>query len=201
MPKLSSIWSYAVAVLSVALALAAGVLLDTYLQTAPYVSLFLCAILFVAWFGGIGPGLLAAALAIIASEYCCLPPWSGLPLVRGDRIQLQQVIINLVNNGVQAMSNITDRPRLLSVRTRPHESDQVLVAVQDAGVGIETEDSNRLFTAFYTTKSDGLGIGLSICRSIILAHGGRVWASRNDGPGMTFQFTLSTDRSEVSSLA
>jgi C4-dicarboxylate-specific signal transduction histidine kinase len=126
---------------------------------------------------------------------------SGLPLVRGDRIQLQQVIINLVSNGVQAMSNITDRPRLLFVTTRPHESDQVLVAVQDAGVGIETEDSNRLLTAFYTTKSDGLGIGLSICRSIILAHGGRVWASRNDGPGMTFQFTLSTDRSEVSSLA
>jgi K+-sensing histidine kinase KdpD len=75
MPKLSSILSYAVAVLSVALALAAGVLLDTYLQTAPYVSLFLCAILFVAWFGGIGPGLLAAALAIIAFEYYCLPPF------------------------------------------------------------------------------------------------------------------------------
>jgi PAS domain S-box-containing protein len=115
---------------------------------------------------------------------------SDLPPVRGDRIQLQQVIINLVVNGVQAMATIRDRARLLIVRTRRHEADEVLVAVEDAGVGIEPENTSRLFSAFYTTKPTGLGMGLSICRSIIEAHGGRIWASRNDGPGMTFQFTV-----------
>jgi len=115
---------------------------------------------------------------------------SDLPPVRGDRIQLQQVIINLVVNGVQAMATVRDRARLLTVRTRRHEADQVLVAVEDAGVGIEPENTSRLFGAFYTTKPTGLGMGLSICRSIVEAHGGRIWASRNAGPGMTFQFTV-----------
>jgi PAS domain S-box-containing protein len=115
----------------------------------------------------------------------------GLPAVRGDRIQLQQVIINLVINAVQAMATVTDRVRVVVIRTQPHESDQVLVAVEDVGIGMAPESLNRLFSAFYTTKPDGLGMGLSICRSIIEAHGGRVWASRNDGPGMTFQFTIS----------
>jgi C4-dicarboxylate-specific signal transduction histidine kinase len=118
---------------------------------------------------------------------------SDLPLVRGDRIQLQQVVINLVNNGVEAMAKITDRPRQVFVRTRPHDEDQVLVAVQDAGVGITPEEADRLFTAFYTTKPGGLGMGLSICRSIIQAHGGKVWAVPNDGPGMTFHFTVAAD--------
>jgi signal transduction histidine kinase len=113
--------------------------------------------------------------------------------VRGDRIQLQQVVINLVNNGVEAMAKITDRPRQVFVRTRPHDEDQVLVAVQDAGVGITPEEADRLFTAFYTTKPGGLGMGLSICRSIIQAHGGKVWAVPNDGPGMTFHFTVAAD--------
>jgi PAS domain S-box-containing protein len=115
---------------------------------------------------------------------------SGLPLVRGDRIQLQQVIINLVINGVQAMAMVTDRARALVIRTQRHEAGQVLVAVQDVGIGIEPENLDRLFSAFYTTKPDGMGMGLSICRSIIEAHGGRVWASRNTGPGVTFQFTI-----------
>ncbi|TCK88771.1 ATP-binding protein [Paraburkholderia sp. BL9I2N2] len=117
-----------------------------------------------------------------------------LPLVRGDRIQLQQVIINLAINGIQAMVAGIDRARVLTIRTERRESDQVLVAVQDVGIGTEPEGLDRLFAAFYTTKPDGMGMGLSICRSIIEAHGGRVWASRNIGPGMTFQFTLSAYR-------
>ncbi len=115
----------------------------------------------------------------------------GLPSVRGDRIQLQQVIINLVINAVQAMATVTDRARVVIIRTQQHESDQVLVAVEDVGIGMAPESLNRLFRAFYTTKPDGMGMGLSICRSIIEAHGGRVWASPNIGPGMTFQFTIS----------
>ncbi len=115
----------------------------------------------------------------------------GLPSVRGDRIQLQQVIINLVINAVQAMATVTDRARVVVIRTQQHESDQVLVAVEDVGIGMAPESLKRLFRAFYTTKPDGMGMGLSICRSIIEAHGGRVWASPNIGPGMTFQFTIS----------
>ena len=112
--------------------------------------------------------------------------------VRGDRIQLQQVIINLAINGFQAQAAVTDRPRALSIRTQECDSDKILVMVQDAGVGVESENSHRLFSAFYTTKPDGMGMGLSICRSIVEAHGGRLWASRNSGPGMTFQFTIPT---------
>jgi len=113
-----------------------------------------------------------------------------LPPLRGDRIQLQQVIINLVINGFQAMSMVTDRRRILFVRTQQQGSDHALVAVQDAGVGIEPENLGRLFSAFYTTKPDGMGMGLSICRSIVESHGGSVWATPNAGAGMTFQFTI-----------
>ena len=113
-----------------------------------------------------------------------------LPPVRGDRIQLQQVLINLVVNGVHAMAALVDRPRVMAIRSEPHAAQQVLVAVQDAGVGIEPDNMKRLFSPFYTTKVDGMGIGLSMCRSIVEAHGGRIWASPNAGPGMTFQFTL-----------
>jgi PAS domain S-box-containing protein len=119
---------------------------------------------------------------------------SGLPFVRGDRIQLQQVIFNVAINGVQAMAAVADRPRVLCIRTKLLEPDQVLVAVEDGGDGIEPENLNRLFSAFYTTKPNGLGMGLSICRSIIEAHGGRIWASRNADRGMTFQFTISAFR-------
>jgi PAS domain S-box-containing protein len=116
-----------------------------------------------------------------------------LPLVRGDRVQLQQVIINLVVNGIQAMATVKDREPVLLIRTQRPQSDHVLLAVEDVGIGMEPENLNRLFRAFYTTKPNGLGMGLSICRSIIEAHGGRIWASRNAGPGMTFHFTISVD--------
>ena len=116
---------------------------------------------------------------------------SRLLPVRGDRVQLQQVLINLAVNGMQAMTTVRDRDRVLIMRTQPHQSDRVLVAVEDVGIGIKPENADRLFSAFYTTKPDGLGMGLSICRSIVEAHGGRVWASPRTGPGMTFQFTIS----------
>jgi signal transduction histidine kinase len=102
---------------------------------------------------------------------------------------LQQVIINLVMNGMEAMADITDRPRNLIIRSR-RDADKVVVAVEDSGVGIQPDAADRLFTSFYTTKPSGLGMGLSICRSIIEAHGGRLSASPNVGPGATFQFSL-----------
>jgi C4-dicarboxylate-specific signal transduction histidine kinase len=113
-----------------------------------------------------------------------------LPAVCGDRIQLQQVIINLAINGFQALAPVEDRPRVVSIRTEEVDPKQVVVMVEDAGVGVEPENASRLFSAFYTTKPDGMGMGLSICRSIVEAHGGRLWASRNNGPGMTFRFTI-----------
>jgi signal transduction histidine kinase len=101
-------------------------------------------------------------------------------------------------NGMEAMVAVTDRPRELVIRSRRHEDEQVLIEVQDAGIGIDPENVNRLFNAFFTTKSDGMGMGLSICRSILEAHGGRIWASRNTGAGATFQFTLPSPRETVS---
>jgi signal transduction histidine kinase len=121
-----------------------------------------------------------------------------LPPVLADRVQLQQVIINLVINGIQAMESVTGRARELCIRSRPYEADQVLVAVEDCGSGIDPEHLDRLFNAFFTTKRDGMGMGLSICRSIIEAHGGRVWASGHAGPGATFQFTLPSRRETAS---
>ena len=115
---------------------------------------------------------------------------ANVPPVLGDRVQLQQVILNLVMNGVEAMASVTDRSRELLIRSRQHESDQVLVAVQDSGIGIDRENLEKIFNAFYTTKSQGMGMGLAICRSIVENHGGRLWAVPNDGPGATFQFTL-----------
>jgi PAS domain S-box-containing protein len=114
---------------------------------------------------------------------------SGLPAVVGDRVQLQQVIINLVMNGIEAMAGVAEQRRRLAVRSRLGEG-QVLVAVQDAGTGIDPQNANRLFSAFYTTKSNGMGMGLSISRSIVEAHGGRIRATNNDGPGATIEFTV-----------
>ncbi len=115
---------------------------------------------------------------------------ADLPPVLGDRVQLQQVILNLVMNGVEAMSSVSDRPRELLISSRRHESDRVLVAVQDSGIGIDPESLKKIFDPFYTTKSQGMGMGLTISRSIVENHGGRLWVVPNDGPGATFQFTL-----------
>jgi PAS domain S-box-containing protein len=111
-------------------------------------------------------------------------------VILGDRVQLQQVIINLVINGIEAMQCIADRPRDLTIRSGRNETDGLFLSVTDCGVGISSEHANRLFTAFFTTKSSGLGMGLSICRSIVEAHGGRLSACGNEGPGATFQFIL-----------
>jgi signal transduction histidine kinase len=110
--------------------------------------------------------------------------------VLADRVQLQQVLINLVINGIEAMQQVTDRPRELVIRSRLDDADHVLVTVEDCGIGISAENADRLFNAFFTTKSGGMGMGLSICRSIIEAHGGRLSASSNVGPGATFLFAL-----------
>jgi len=115
---------------------------------------------------------------------------AALPPVVADRIQLQQVILNLVVNGIEAMQPVTDRPRELVIRTRHDDAGQILVTVTDCGVGVATENAERLFDAFYTTKASGMGMGLSICRSIVEAHRGRLSVCRNIGPGTTFQFTL-----------
>lgn len=113
-----------------------------------------------------------------------------LPLVAGDRMQLQQVILNLLRNASDSMSGVEDRPRQLLIGTKRDDADWVRVSVKDAGVGFDPQAAERLFQAFYTTKDDGMGIGLSVSRSIIEAHGGRLWATSNDGPGATFSFSI-----------
>jgi PAS domain S-box-containing protein len=114
----------------------------------------------------------------------------NLPPVSGDRVQLQQVILNLVLNASDAMSDVNDRPRQLVIRTEREEGNRVRLSVQDAGIGFDAQTADKLFDAFYTTKSDGMGIGLSVSRSIIESHDGRIRATRNDGPGATFSFSL-----------
>ncbi len=115
---------------------------------------------------------------------------NGLPLVQGDRVQLQQVILNLIVNAVEAMSGASERARELLIATGKDASNAVLVVVRDSGSGLDPEGLDRLFEAFYTTKPSGMGMGLSICRSIIEAHGGRVWATANVPHGAVFKFTL-----------
>ena len=113
-----------------------------------------------------------------------------LPPITGDRIQLQQVILNLLRNASDAMSTVDDRPRDLLIRTERDEEDRVRLSVRDAGVGFDPETADRLFHAFYTTKNDGMGVGLSVSRSIIESHLGHLWATLNDGPGATFSFSI-----------
>jgi signal transduction histidine kinase len=113
-----------------------------------------------------------------------------LPVVTGDRVQLQQVILNLLKNASDAMRAVNDRPRELQIRTERGTDDQVRLTVRDAGVGLDPQAMDRLFQAFYTTKNDGMGIGLSVSRSIIERHHGRLWAEPNDGPGATFSFSI-----------
>jgi PAS domain S-box-containing protein len=113
-----------------------------------------------------------------------------IPAVVGDRVQLQQVILNLIRNASDAMINIDDRQRELVIRTEREKDDRVRLSVRDAGVGFKPQDGDRLFDTFYTTKNGGMGIGLSVSRSIVESHCGRLWATSNDGPGATFSFSL-----------
>ena len=114
----------------------------------------------------------------------------GLPLIRGDRVQLQQVILNLILNAIEAMSSANQATRELRVSSGNTESGDVVVAVADSGLGLSPANLERVFDPFYTTKPDGLGMGLSICRSIIETHGGRLWVSANMPRGAVFRFTL-----------
>ncbi len=151
--------------------------------------------------GATSPGLLKLneatheVIALSAQELqreritirCELAP--DLPAVPGDRVQLQQVVSNLLLNAQEALLDVVERPREITIRTR-RDAEGVLLAVTDSGVGFDGQDPERLFDAFYTTKSQGMGIGLSVSRSIIESHHGRLWAARNEGPGATFAFFL-----------
>ena len=110
--------------------------------------------------------------------------------VLGDRVQLQQVMLNLVMNAIEAMSSVSERARQLVITIRNVDADHVQVTVQDSGTGLDPNTLGRIFDAFYTTKPGGMGMGLSISRSILQSHGGRLWATSNDGPGATLHFTL-----------
>jgi len=117
----------------------------------------------------------------------------GLPLIQADRVQLQQVILNLIINAVEAMSGVGDGQRELLISTGRDTSDSVLVSLRDSGPGLDPSAVDRLFQAFYTTKAEGMGMGLAICRSIVEAHGGRMWAGVSEHQGAVFQFTLPLD--------
>ena len=122
---------------------------------------------------------------------------ADLPTITGDRIQLQQVILNLLRNASDAMVGVRERPRELRVRTAREDGDRVRVSVQDVGVGVDPQSMSKLLDAFYTTKSDGMGIGLSVSRSIIERHDGRLWAEPNDGPGATFSFSIPSGQETI----
>jgi C4-dicarboxylate-specific signal transduction histidine kinase len=119
---------------------------------------------------------------------------ADLPAVLGDRVQLQQVLVNLIQNAIEAMSAVTDRPKRLVIRSESRGQDGVLVAVRDSGIGFDPKNDRRIFDAFFTTKAQGMGMGLAISRSIIEAHDGRLWASANSDQGATVQFTLPAER-------
>lgn len=120
---------------------------------------------------------------------------ADLPAVVGDRVQLQQVFLNLIMNGLEAMSAVTDRPREMRINSRRSDDmDGVLIEVRDCGAGIEPEGMDRLFDPFFSTKPEGIGMGLSICRSIITAHGGRLWVAPNPDHGATFMFAIPANR-------
>ena len=114
----------------------------------------------------------------------------NLPIVIGDRVQLQQVILNLLRNSSDAMNTVLDRPREVLIRTEREAGDRSLLSVKDAGIGFDQQSMDKIFQAFHTTKNDGMGIGLSVSRSIIEQHNGRLWATLNDGPGATFSFSI-----------
>lgn len=120
----------------------------------------------------------------------CAQLSDDLPLVAGDPVQLQEVILNLIRNAVQAMREVEDRPRQLAIRTTRDFDNHVRLFVQDSGVGFDDETAERLFERFHTTKPDGMGMGLFISRSIVESHQGCMWATANDGPGATFSFSI-----------
>jgi signal transduction histidine kinase len=130
-------------------------------------------------------GQLQRARVLVRTELA-----QDLPVVTGDRVQLQQVVLNLLLNAAEAMSGVEDRPRQLTITTGFGDGDRVCLSVRDVGVGVDPQNVERLFEAFYTTKSQGMGIGLSVSRSIIARHHGRLWVTPNDGPGATFAFSL-----------
>jgi signal transduction histidine kinase len=113
-----------------------------------------------------------------------------LPFVTGDRIQLQQVILNLIRNASDAMVEVDERPRLLQIKTEREDGNRVRLTVRDAGIGLPPQGLDSLFDAFYTSKSGGMGIGLFVSRSIVEKHQGRLWAEPNDGPGAAFAFSI-----------
>ena len=121
----------------------------------------------------------------------------GLSAVQADRVQVQQVVLNLVLNAIEAMSSVEERPRELLISTEQSPTDGIVVTVRDSGPGIDPEQLDRIFEAFTTTKPSGVGMGLSICRSIIAAHGGRLWAEANKPKGAVFRFTLPADNSDL----
>jgi C4-dicarboxylate-specific signal transduction histidine kinase len=139
--------------------------------------------------------LIEEALALARSELqkngvsVHAAPNHELPEVRGNRVQLQQVLLNLVMNAIEAMA-AKDEPRILSVKTQAHGPDRVVVSVADTGTGISPQDTDQIFSPLFTTKSGGMGMGLSICRAIIEAHEGRLWHTPNAPRGAVFQFTL-----------
>jgi signal transduction histidine kinase len=123
---------------------------------------------------------------------------SDLPLVWADRIQLQQVILNLIINAIEAMNAISDGPRDLHVSTKRDDSNEVVLTVRDSGAGLDPRELENIFEAFYTTKRDGLGMGLAVSRSIIEGHGGRLWATPNEPRGAAFHLTLPIGPQEAS---
>jgi PAS domain S-box-containing protein len=125
----------------------------------------------------------------------------NLPTITGDRIQLQQVILNLLRNASDAMVGVDDRPRQLLIRTEQEDGTCVRVTVRDTGVGFDRQSMDKLFDPFYTTKNDGMGIGLSVSRSIVERHHGRLWAEPNDGPGATFSFSIPRDPATMTDAA
>jgi len=125
----------------------------------------------------------------------------NLPPVMADRIQVQQVILNLLRNASDAMSTVEDRPRELVIRTEKNDAETVLLSVKDAGIGFSAKSADKLFEPFYTTKGDGIGVGLSISQSIIAAHRGRLWAKTNDGPGATFSFAIPCQQQSSTGVA
>jgi signal transduction histidine kinase len=115
---------------------------------------------------------------------------SGLPEVPADRVQVQQVLLNLILNAIDAMASVSDRPRTLGISTSQDAEGRVETAIRDAGNGLPPDRTEKVFETFFTTKANGLGMGLAICRSIVEQHGGRIWAENNDDHGATFRFAL-----------